>query len=148
MSAWDLGTTPAAVEVTVVPLGAFVVPPGGLLAACEGKASNLFALLRERLVLADNSPFRKEEGKKIQAYGQLCKDNHLIFKVFGVGAGGGLNDAALEVVRLIAAQRAIKDDHCPKTAARYILTDISLELQRAHATACLARGVKSSYMVF
>ena len=65
-----------------------------------------------------------------------------------VGAFNGFNDAAVEVVRLLAAQRAIKDDRCPKTAARYIFTDISLVLQRAHATACLARGVKSGFMVF
>ena len=143
------GTTPAAVDVTIVPLGgALVVPPAGLLSACEGKAGNLFALLREMLVLADNSPFRHVEDEKTRKYGQGCKDNHLIFKVFGVGAFGGFNDAAVEVVRLIAAQRAIKDDRCPKTAARYIFTDISLVLQRAHATACLARGVKSGFMVF
>jgi hypothetical protein len=142
-----LGTTSAAVDMTIVSLGPTLVPED-FLSACEGKANRFFDLLRDRLVLAPGSSFSVAANRKIDAVDALCRNNHLLFKVFGVGAFGGFNDEAIELVRFIANHRALQDDVDPAIAARRIFMDISLVLQRAHATACLYRGCDTDTMLY
>ena len=87
-------------------------------------------VLRNHSVTYCGSPLTAVENKKTQAVGELCKANNLIFKVFVVGSFGGFGDAALEVLRKIASQRAVQDDDVHTAVELYrICMVISLVLR-------------------
>ena len=138
----------AAVDVSVTDISEQHVPYSNFSSSVHLPESDFFAVLRSHLVTNSGSPFTAVENKKTQAVGELCKANNLIFKVFAVGSFGGFGDAALEVLRKIASQRAIQDDVHTAVALRRICMDISLALQRAQASAVLHRGVAVDCMYY
>ena len=138
----------AAVNVSVTDVSEQHVPYSNFSSSVHLPESDFFAVLRSHLVTNSGSPFTAVENKKTQAVGELCKANNLIFKVFAVGSFGGFGDAALEVLRKIASQRAVQDDDHTAVALYRICMDISLVLQRAQASAVLHRGVAVDCMYY